>query len=242
MTQSTPSTLTQRSVVGPSGSTPQRSSTDAGLPQAPVPCAFVSRSAWPATTSGRRTMTAAQSASVACGAASNTTGWLQPASAIVPATARPMVSATRRSPRRGRGAVGWGIAGQATVSGMEAAARPDSPPIGELGESHTLARILPRLSPGDASLLGAGDDAAVVAAADGRYVVTTDLLVHGPDFRLAWSTPFELGWKAAATNLTDVAAMGARPTALVVAIAAPRETPITVLEGIADGLREALAA
>ena len=125
---------------------------------------------------------------------------------------------------------------------MEAAARPDSPTIGELGESRTLARILPRLSPGDASLLGAGDDAAVVAAADGRYVVTTDLLVHGPDFRLAWSTPFELGWKAAATNLTDVAAMGARPTALVVAIAAPPTTPAAVLEGIADGLREGLAA
>ena len=101
--------------------------------------------------------------------------------------------------------MGWGIAVQATVSGMEAAARRESPTIGELGESRTLARILPRLSPGDASLLGPGDDAAVVAAADGRYVVTTDLLVHGPDFRLAWSTPFELGWKAAATNLTDVA-------------------------------------
>jgi thiamine-monophosphate kinase len=125
---------------------------------------------------------------------------------------------------------------------MERAARPDEATIGELGESAVLARILPRLSAGDAALLGAGDDAAVVAAADGRFVVTTDLLVHGPDFRLAWSTPFELGWKAAATNLTDVAAMGARPTALVVAIAAPPRTPVSVLEGIAAGMREGLAA
>jgi thiamine-monophosphate kinase len=116
------------------------------------------------------------------------------------------------------------------------------PTVGELGESAVLARILPRLRPGDAAILGAGDDAAVVAAADGRFVVTTDLMVHGPDFRLAWSTPFELGWKAAATNLTDVAAMGARPTALVVAIAAPPTTGVSVLEGIADGLREGLAA
>ncbi|UOQ88831.1 thiamine-phosphate kinase [Agromyces endophyticus] len=118
----------------------------------------------------------------------------------------------------------------------------DDRPIGELGEQAVLARILPRLEPGDAALLGAGDDAAVVAAPDGRYVVTCDLMVHGPDFRLAWSTPFDLGWKAAATNLTDVAAMGARPTALVVAIAAPRDLPVSVLEGIADGLRESLAA
>ncbi|MCD2442486.1 thiamine-phosphate kinase [Agromyces sp. SYSU K20354] len=123
---------------------------------------------------------------------------------------------------------------------------PDSAPadpstVAELGESAVLARILPRLSSGDAALLGAGDDAAVVRAPDGSFVVTTDLMVHGPDFRLAWSTPFELGWKAAATNLTDVAAMGARPTALVVAIAAPPTTPVALLEGIADGLREGLA-
>ncbi|MGW9629149.1 thiamine-phosphate kinase [Agromyces sp. NPDC055520] len=114
--------------------------------------------------------------------------------------------------------------------------------VGELGEDAALARILPRLRPAAAALLGPGDDAAVVAAADGRFVVTTDLMVHGPDFRLAWSTPFELGWKAAATNLTDVAAMGARPTALVVAIAAPPSLDAVVLEGLADGLREGLAA
>ena len=125
---------------------------------------------------------------------------------------------------------------------MERAARPSGPTIAELGETAVLARILPRLTPGDATLLAAGDDAAVVAAADGRFVVTTDMLVHGPDFRLAWSTPFELGWKAAATNLTDVAAMGARPTALVVAMAAPPTTSVAVLEGFADGMREGLAA
>jgi thiamine-monophosphate kinase len=125
---------------------------------------------------------------------------------------------------------------------MERVARRGEPTIAELGETAVLGRILPRLEAGDSALLGAGDDAAVVAAADGRFVVTTDLLVHGPDFRLAWSTPFELGWKAAATNLTDVAAMGARPTALVVALAAPPSTPVAVLEGIADGLREGLAA
>lgn len=118
----------------------------------------------------------------------------------------------------------------------------DDRPIGELGEQAVLARILPRLDGGASALLGAGDDAAVVAAADGRFVVTCDLMVHGPDFRLAWSSPFELGWKAAATNLTDVAAMGARPTALVVAIAAPNDLPVSVLEGISDGLREGLAA
>ena len=108
-----------------------------------------------------------------------------------------------------------------------------------IGESATLARIFPRLPASTAQLIGPGDDAAVLAAPDGRYVVTTDMMIHGPDFRLAWSAAHDLGWKAAATNLSDVAAMGAVPTALVVAIAAPADTAVSFLEGIADGLRGA---
>ena len=113
--------------------------------------------------------------------------------------------------------------------------------LGELGESAVLARIFPRLPSSSAELLGPGDDAAVLAAPDGRYVVTTDMMIHGPDFRLAWSSPYDLGWKAAASNLSDVAAMGAVPTALVVALAAPAETDVEFLEAFADGLREACA-
>lgn len=108
-----------------------------------------------------------------------------------------------------------------------------------IGESATLARIFPRLPASAAQLIGPGDDAAVLAAPDGRYVVTTDMMIHGPDFRFAWSSAHDLGWKAAATNLSDVAAMGAVPTALVVAIAAPADTDVSFLEGIADGLRVA---
>ncbi len=114
--------------------------------------------------------------------------------------------------------------------------------LAEVGEGETLRRIFPRLPHAAAELLGPGDDAAVVAAPDGRFVVTTDMMVHGPDFRTAWSTPHDLGWKAAMTNLADVAAMGARPTALVVAIAAPLDTPVEALLGIADGLRDGCAA
>ena len=120
-------------------------------------------------------------------------------------------------------------------------AEAERPTLGRLGEIEVLARIFPRLPESDAALLGPGDDAAVLAARDGRYVVTTDMLVHGPDFRWEFSSPEDLGWKAAATNLSDVAAMGARPTALVVALAAPAATPVDVLEGFCDGLRLACA-
>jgi thiamine-monophosphate kinase len=124
--------------------------------------------------------------------------------------------------------------------GLPANARPET--LAQVGEVETLRRIFPRLPHASAELLGPGDDAAVLAAPDGRYVVTTDMMIHGPDFRAAWSTAHDLGWKAAMTNLADVAAMGARPTALVVAIAAPLDTPVEVLLGIADGLRDACAA
>jgi thiamine-monophosphate kinase len=114
--------------------------------------------------------------------------------------------------------------------------------LADLTEGEALAQIFPRLPHADTELIGPGDDAAVLTAADGRFVVTCDMMVQGPDFRLAWSNPHDLGWKAAATNLSDVAAMGARPTALVVAIAAPPSTPISVILGIADGLRDGCAA
>lgn len=114
--------------------------------------------------------------------------------------------------------------------------------IAEVAEPDALRRIFPRLPLADAALLGPGDDAAVLAAPDGRFVVTTDMMIHGPDFRTAWSSPYDLGWKAAATNLSDVAAMGARPTGLVVALAVPQSTPVAHLEALADGLRDACAA
>lgn len=112
------------------------------------------------------------------------------------------------------------------------------PTVGELSEGEILARILSRFGPSNA-LLGPGDDAAVLEAPMGRIVATVDTLVHGPDFRLAWSTGFDLGWKAAAVNLSDIAAMGARPTALLVALAMPDDTRISFIEQLADGLRAA---
>ncbi|MFJ4039095.1 thiamine-phosphate kinase [Microbacterium sp. NPDC090007] len=112
--------------------------------------------------------------------------------------------------------------------------------VGELSEGQILRGILDRLPPSTAPV-GPGDDAAVLSVPDGRVVATTDTLVHGPDFRLAWSSPFDLGFKAAAVNLADVAAMGARPIALLVALAMPDKTPVSFVRGFADGLGAACA-
>ncbi|WP_243225325.1 thiamine-phosphate kinase [Microbacterium sp. CIAB417] len=118
----------------------------------------------------------------------------------------------------------------------------DDPRLSELSEGRILQAILTRTPPASHTLLGPGDDAAVIAAPSGSVVATTDTLVHGPDFRLAWSSGHDLGWKAAAVNLADIAAMGARPTALLVALAVPRDMRLSFVERLADGVRDACDA
>lgn len=114
--------------------------------------------------------------------------------------------------------------------------------VAELGEKALLARIFTHLSGSSHADIGPGDDAAVLPAPGGRVVVSTDTLVHGPDFRLAWSSGSDLGWKAAAVNLADIAAMGARPTALFVALALPDATEAGFVDDLAQGLRAACDA
>jgi thiamine-monophosphate kinase len=90
-------------------------------------------------------------------------------------------------------------------------------------------------------LIGPGDDAAVVTAPDGRVVATTDVLVEGVHFRRDWSSGYDVGCKAAAANLADVAAMGATATALLVGLAAPGDLPVSWATALADGLRDEAA-
>lgn len=110
--------------------------------------------------------------------------------------------------------------------------------VEDLGESGVLRRILEQLSEAQAATLGPGDDCAVVRFR-GDSVVTSDMMIEGPDFRLAWHSGYELGRKLAATNLSDVAAMGAKPVALTVSFACPANTPVDLLAEIARGLDEA---
>ncbi|GAB2923128.1 thiamine-phosphate kinase [Rhodococcus aerolatus] len=116
------------------------------------------------------------------------------------------------------------------------------PTVGEIGEHALIERsVAGRVQPGT-TLLGPGDDAALVAAADGRVVVSTDVLVQGVHFRTDWSTPEQVGRKAVAQNAADVAAMGARTTALLVGLAAPAATPVAFTDGLTAGLWSAASA
>jgi thiamine-monophosphate kinase len=108
--------------------------------------------------------------------------------------------------------------------------------VATTGEFGLIARVTSRLGTGPTCLLGPGDDAAVVIAPDGRAVVTTDVLVEGRHFRRDWSSALDIGHRAAAASLADVAAMGAVATALVVALCVPTDLEVRWAEELADGL------
>ena len=90
--------------------------------------------------------------------------------------------------------------------------------------------------PGPGTLVGIGDDAAVLAVPDGRVVATTDFLIEGRHFRRDWASAADVGHKAAARSLADCAAMGAEPSALLVALAAPPDLPLSWARELAEGL------
>ena len=102
--------------------------------------------------------------------------------------------------------------------------------MSHLGEFELIGRIAaachPERSEGSFSdgsgIVGIGDDCAVIPQHNGLdTLVTTDLLIEDRHFLLSDVTPFELGWKSAAVNISDIAAMGGRPVASFLSIALP---------------------
>ncbi|MGC7096889.1 thiamine-phosphate kinase [Amycolatopsis lurida] len=113
---------------------------------------------------------------------------------------------------------------------------PEEQTVAQTGEFGLIRALTESREQPPFTLLGPGDDAALVAAPDGRVVASTDVLVQGVHFRLDWSTPEQVGRKAVAVNLADIAAMGALPSAVLVGFACPGDTPASVITGITEGM------
>lgn len=108
--------------------------------------------------------------------------------------------------------------------------------MAEAGEFAVIDAITAGRAQPASTLLGPGDDAAVVVAADGRVVASTDMLVDGVHFRTDWASGEQIGRRAALAAMADIAAMGATPTALLVAVSSPGDTPTELILGIGRGL------
>ena len=111
-----------------------------------------------------------------------------------------------------------------------------SPTVAGIGEFALIDQVVRHRVQPATTLLGPGDDAAVVFAGDQRTVVSTDMLVQDRHFRLDWSSPWEIGHKAIAQNAADIEAMGGRPTAFVVGFGAPGDTAASHAEQLMDGM------
>jgi thiamine-monophosphate kinase len=111
----------------------------------------------------------------------------------------------------------------------------------DVGEFGLIDRITAGVGEAPGVLVGPGDDTALVAAPDGRVAITCDMLVEGRHFRRDWSTPIDVGRRAAAASLADVAAMGAVPTSLVVGFGAPGDLPAAWATSCAAAIREEAA-
>jgi len=111
----------------------------------------------------------------------------------------------------------------------------------QTGEFGLIDRITAGLAEDARVPVGPGDDAAVVSFGTAPVAVTCDVLVEGRHFRRDWSTAVDVGRKAAAASLADIAAMGGTTTALVVGFAAPADLPAAWALECTAGLTEEAA-
>ncbi|MEM1349517.1 MAG: thiamine-phosphate kinase [Myxococcota bacterium] len=105
-------------------------------------------------------------------------------------------------------------------------------------EFELIRQITERFATPDGVTLGIGDDSAVLDP--GRFdLVTTDTMVEGVHFDLGWSSPRDIGWRALAVNLSDIAAMGGAPGVCFLNLSIPRDADASLVDGFLDGLAQA---
>ncbi len=108
----------------------------------------------------------------------------------------------------------------------------------DLGEFGLIGRLTSGLAQPPCVRVGIGDDAAVVDCdARSQIVATCDTLVEGSHFVRAWATAEQIGRRALAVNLSDIAAMGGEPLAALISLVLPRDTTVAWLDGLYAGLR-----
>jgi thiamine-monophosphate kinase len=120
---------------------------------------------------------------------------------------------------------------------MIAPTSPLIPTVSDLGERQLIARITARLAMPAWVVVGPGDDAAVIEPERGALdVLTTDAQVEGVHFNRQYVPPDAIGHRALAVNLSDLAAMGATPRAVLLSLVLPDALDVATVDGMLDGL------
>jgi thiamine-monophosphate kinase len=110
------------------------------------------------------------------------------------------------------------------------------------GEFELIERLCAGITLSKRTILGPGDDCAIIASRRSRMLVTIDSMVEGVHFRLGWGTPRELGRRALAVNLSDIAAMGGVPAFCVINLAVRRGIDAAFFDNMYRGLKAAARA
>jgi thiamine-monophosphate kinase len=114
---------------------------------------------------------------------------------------------------------------------------PQRTSIAQLGEFGLIDHLTKNFSINQPSTLkGIGDDAAVLDFGDKKIVVSTDLLIEGVHFDLAYMPLKHLGYKAVVANISDICAMNAKATQITVSVAVSNRFPLEALEDLFDGI------
>ena len=112
--------------------------------------------------------------------------------------------------------------------------------IGEFGLIDRIQKILPKADPADL-IIGIGDDTAVIRIDEQRaMVITCDIQVENQHFRLNRISPCQLGRRAMAVNLSDIAAMGGQPTFALVSLGFPKSFPLSDFDDLFQGMGDQL--
>jgi thiamine-monophosphate kinase len=115
--------------------------------------------------------------------------------------------------------------------------------VSDLGERALIKRITARLAMPSWVVVGPGDDAAVIKPERGALdVLTTDAQVEGVHFDQRFVPPDAIGHRALAVNLSDLAAMGAKPRAVLLSLMLPDALDVAIVDGVLDGLLALAAA
>lgn len=108
--------------------------------------------------------------------------------------------------------------------------------VRDTGEFGVIRRITAGRAQPSSTIVGPGDDAAVVSVTGGRVVASVDMLIEGRHFRTDWSRPYEIGRKAIAQNAADLVAMGAKAVSFLVALGCPADTELAFTDDLNEGL------